>query len=129
MFLDNSLEHRLLPVPFYILTAWGVWCPAYWSSLLKRLYSVYTAFIVIAKVLFITETFIYVVTSFSEGRFELAPLFVLTSVTNSTYKVVTILYNREWIVSIVKAAFDDRWNVPRDTMEEKIMKDFRRDTR
>lgn len=121
MLIYKTLEHRVLPVPFHILTLWGVWCPEDVKPWFKGIYSIFTYFVITSEILLTTEVFIHLIIIIYNNQFELDVFFIMTSLSNGLYKALDILLTRERIAKILTKGFDDRWRIPRDELEKKIV--------
>lgn len=123
MIFLKTLEHRVLPVPFHILTMSGIWCPENAEPWFKRAYSAFTATVIILEVVLTVETAIYLVMAMRSNKFDMDVFFVLTSLTNGLYKALNILVARRRIQKLLIKGFGDRWQKPRDELEKIMLED------
>lgn len=124
MLIFDSLEYKVLPVPFHVLTLCGLWCPDLRESWLRQVYLVFTYFIVSAELILTVEVIIKLIVIIYINEFELDVFFITTSLINGLYKGLNILRNRNHIVNLLTKGYDKRWRVPRDDLEKQILKDY-----
>lgn len=125
MLIRKTLEHQVLPVPFHILTLWGIWCPEHVQPRIRCFYSVFTYFVIISDILLTTEVFIHLIVIIHNKEFELDVFFIFTSLMNGLYKALNILLTRKQIVKLLMKGFEDRWRFPRDDLEKKILQNYK----
>uniref|UniRef100_A0ABD2WNV5 Odorant receptor n=1 Tax=Trichogramma kaykai TaxID=54128 RepID=A0ABD2WNV5_9HYME len=121
MLIKNSLEHQVLPVPFHLLTIWGVWCPENFNPSIKKVYSVFTIIVLAVQMSLTLGVSILFVMMISSKNFDLDIFFMMTSLINGMYKALNIFYYRKRILSLLTRGFEDRWHVPRDDYEKYIL--------
>ncbi|NP_001164401.1 odorant receptor 105 isoform X1 [Nasonia vitripennis] len=125
MIIRKTLEHQVLPIPFHILTLWGIWCPEHVQPRLRRFYFAFTCIVIISEILLTTEVFINLIIIIRNKRFELDVFFILTSLMNGLYKALNILLTRKRIAKLITIGFEDRWRFPRDDSEKKILQNYK----
>ena len=124
MLIRKTLEHRVLPVPFHILTLVGVWCPKYVELKFKRIYAAFTFFVLLSEVLLTLEVIINFFIILRTQYFDLDVFFIMISLINGLYKGIYILQTRRRIENLLTSGFEDRWRIPRDDSEQMILADY-----
>lgn len=129
MLISQCLEYRILPIPFYIFTLSGVWCPGDWKPLTKILYRFYTVILVIASILFWFTLFINLVVTRDESEFFYENIFAISTLTQAMYKEFFVLRRRKEIVDLLKTCFEDEWYTPQDTQEIQVIQEYEYEAR
>nr|QGW50380.1 odorant receptor 53 [Chouioia cunea] len=120
MDFQKSVEHQLFAIPFTVLTLCGAWCPENWSHENKRIYSVYTCFIMILGIIFFTEMMINIVLTFNSDNFNMENIFTAIVVGVGIYKKINVLLYRANIMNFINEYATNQWYKPRNIEETAI---------
>ena len=124
----SSFEHKLLPIPFFLLTIWGFWCPNFRDLNYKKIYNIIPFTVISLTFLFIIQVIIQEIIYILKDDFLLYEYFIATACINGMYKACSIILSRDKIMTLLTMANHKTWQVPRDEQETEMSKNVFKDT-
>ena len=118
--IKNNVEYELLPLQFFILTFWGVWCPRSWTSKHRYFHKLFFILVFILNFIMCVEMLIYFLLSIGTEYYKLTNLFFVSASISGVYKSLKIMINRKSIRVFIKNYFNTQWIKPQDSQESEI---------
>lgn len=116
----NKSKIKILPVPFAILTYFGIWMPIKWTCKWKKnLYNLFSVLVLFVMFTFVNSELVEVILYLFHNKGISETLYLLLTTSSAFYKAVILLARKQDVISLSNMLLNDRC-IPRDD-EEKII--------
>ena len=129
MKFQDSIEYRVLPIPFTVLTLCGTWYPENWPAKQKRIYSLITMLLLVLGVILFIEITIKIILIKKTDDFNLENVFAAIVFAVGIYKKINILYFRPKLIDLISDYCNNEWCQPKNFEEAMIHLKVQEETR